>query len=383
MNDITKTLQTHLDELSPRQSIEVTAGLLQLMAYSLENYSPEKAGSLLQQLGQAGLNWREFDAQIIFDLRANYDEFAKIVSNIGVPDDSVDACIWNALCIFLNGWQQGDEPSAKFFHDIVVAVATSLVEMARDAVAKAKVVEPQPIDVFQPGYVSRVYTPAKFSLQAADELKTPVVHFIGELVGAQLSHEIRGLGFDNGTDQYHVLLETGELVSVPAQNSLSAAVSVDPDDYKNISPVLLLALQVIARELELSAFINHEQSALVAGGKLGKFRVPHMRGVSDMRAVAPIEEIFERQRPGAGSQAGVTGPSGASVRFAIPATPYTVVLDGYMGMNGAYMTSRLVLTDSQGNDTLLMRTDTPRLFTARGVYLFPLPDQLISLTIIS
>jgi hypothetical protein len=382
MNDINTTLHANLNALPARQRTEVTAGILQLLAYSLEHYSAEKAGALIQQLAQCSIDWRKLDSQIIFDLRANYDEFYNIVKNTGIPDESVDDCIWNAFCIFLSGWQQGDEPSAKFFHDVLVGVATSLVAMAQQAVAQAKVA-PQPIDLFQPGYVSRVYTPAKFSVDSAAELKTQVVHFMGELVGAKFSHEIRGLGFDNGTDSYHVLLETGELVAVPAKNSLSAAVSVEPDDYKNISPVLLLALQVTAKELELSAILNHEQFGLIDSGKLGKFKMPHTRAVSDMRSVAAIEEIFENQRSAGGSAGGITGPSGASVRFAVPNTPYVVVLDAYAGVSGPYMTSRLVLTDSDGNDTLLMRADTPRLFTARGVYLFPLPDRLISLTIVS
>jgi hypothetical protein len=379
MNEINTTLQTNLEALPARQRTEVTAGILQLLAYSLEHYPAEQAGALIQQLAKCDIDWTKLDQQVIFDLRANYDEFYQIVKNIGTPDDLVDKYIWDAFCIFLRGWQQGDAPTAKFFHDVLEDVAIALSAAAQETVKQASVA-PTPIDLFQPGYVSRVFTPEKFSIEAAAELETQVVHFVGELVGAKLSHEIRGLGFDNGTESYHVLLETGELVSVPSTNSLLAATSVDPDDYKNISPVLLLLLQVAARELELGAILNHKQSGQVAANKLGKFCVPHKRAVSDMRAVAPIEELFERAR--GDGPAGVTGPSGASVRFAIPETSYTIVLDGYMGPNGPYATSRLVLTDAQGNDTLLMRADTPRLFTARGVYLFPLPDQLISLTII-
>jgi len=60
-----------------------------------------------------------------------------------------------------------------------------------------------------------------------------------------------------------------------------------------------------------------------------------------------------------------------------------VVIDARYSPTGAYGVSRLVRTDAVGDDTTLMRHDTPRQFTARGIYLFPTKDDgLVALTAI-
>lgn len=367
----------------PRVRADVTACILQLFAFSLGGYPADKAAALAQKLAAAAgaFDWSNLDPNVVIKLRTDYDLLIAGICAKGVAPKAADACLWNAVKTFLDGWQNGDEPTYDFFQRVVDAMAEIEAE-ATPAPAPQKSAS----ELFQAGFVSRVFEVNKFSLEVAAALKTPVVHFMGSLLGESWAkHEMRGFGFDNGTDKYHVLLETGEFLTVPA-GSLAAAESYEAEDYDAISPTMLLALQVASRELELNAVIDHEQSAGIRAGKLGKFLRPHMRAVwsgTGGECGLSVEAVFEQFR--ASSSAGVlgtTGPVGASVRFAVPDTPYTVILDTRIGKIGPYLTSRLVRIDDADNETVVMRNDTPRLFTALGVYLFPLPDQLISLTIL-
>lgn len=228
----------------------------------------------------------------------------------------------------------------------------------------------------------RVFEPAEFTEDTAKTLQAHVVLFRALTATGIAGPEVRGLAFENGTNQYFVLLETGEYLTVPKEYE-HLTLTNDANDYKNLFPTSLLAVVAIADELEKYAVITDAQHEFIQAGGLGKLTRPHFRGVTDVTDIAPLEHVFDIGREAAKMGAtGATGPVGATVRFPVPGTEMVVVLEASQDALGPYSTARLVRQDSAGNEVVVMRHETPRLYSLRGVYLFPLPDRLISLTAI-
>ena len=125
-----------------------------------------------------------------------------------------------------------------------------------------------------------------------------------------------------------------------------------------------------------------EQAEAIRSGKLGKFFKMHFLGVCDADDLRPLEHVFDIGREAIRmGVTGATGPVGAMVRFPVPNMDVEVVIEAQQDTAGPYCVARLCRSDKHANkDVVLMRHETPRLQSVRGVYLFPLQDCVVSLT---
>jgi hypothetical protein len=247
--------------------------------------------------------------------------------------------------------------------------------------------EPQPEarktpELFNHWLLKRVFEPETVTDDVLAKLDAKLVYFAAPLNGGVKGPEIRGLAFDNGTNQYFVLLESGEFVRVPKDYEHLRIVNKDVL-FPDMPTALFLTLCIAAYQLEIYAVLAKAQYDYIVAGNLGKPIKPMAQAIANVEDIAALEHVFDIGRESASiGNAGVTGPTGASVRFPIPDTDLFVVLDANQDAHGPYSTARLVRVNETGTETVLMRHETPRLYSLRGVYLFPLKDQLISLTII-
>jgi hypothetical protein len=59
------------------------------------------------------------------------------------------------------------------------------------------------------------------------------------------------------------------------------------------------------------------------------------------------------------------------------------VIDARADSSGPYSVSRLVRDNENGTETIIMRHEKPRLFTTKGIYIFPTEnDGLVSVSAI-
>jgi hypothetical protein len=139
---------------------------------------------------------------------------------------------------------------------------------------------------------------------------------------------------------------------------------------------VVLALLAAARQLNTRNYLPQETFVQLSNGVLGSIVTQHTSVIPAPETMAALEQVFQR-----GCDAITVGCTGllseTTARFPVPNTPLAIVIDVRFSAKGPYATSRLV---DDKTDAVVMRNDTPRLFSLHGVYLFPTADYgLISL----
>lgn len=366
-----------LDHHNPKERLFLACGLVELLRHTRSATDLFSMMSLLETVQY--IDW----ARIPFSLTKTLlsDKYHNMVRKAGVPEDLIPEVLQTALVLFVDKmWAMTPAaPTEAMLQEVVEAVAASTVETIKpepEANPKLPVVSPE---IFNARLVRRVFEPEAFTADVAAALRLDVVTYRGVLPNKSCGPMVRGVAFQND-QHYSVLLETGEYLEVPLDYE-HIVVSSAPEDFKHLHVSLLLALTAAAEPLEAFALIDPDQSAILKGGKLGKFLKPHFLGVADADDFRPLEHVFDIGREaGSIGVTGATSPTGAIVRFPVPATDMVVVIEAQQDSLGPYSMARLVKTTPDEKDVVLMRLETPRHYSLRGVYLFPLPDCLVSLT---
>jgi hypothetical protein len=321
------------------------------------------------------INWGSIPFSLTRAVLSN--KYHKTILNKGLSLNHIPEVLQTSVVLSLDFLQSGAEVTEEVFASIVDSVAADKALALKKPATPVLKVAPE---VFQEKFATRVFTPAAVTEATINQLRAGYVYFKGDLPGGKLGPDIRGLCFENGTNQLHILLETGEYVRVP-DGALNVARCNDPEEFKRIPSHLLLSASIAGEYLFMIGVIEEDQKALLTSGCLGKLHKPCHKIVVAFDTLQPLEQVFEKGRESVSM--GVTGPSGATVRFPVTETGMAIVIDARYSPTGAYGVSRLVRADDIGDDTTLMRHDTPRQFTARGVYLFPTKDDgLVALTAI-
>lgn len=357
------------DDTNPKDRVFLAAGILELLRRTKSMNTVLALGQFLVELPE--VNW----SSIPFSLTktAMSADTCKMLKQIpGVTDDDVPDILLESLTIFLDFVQNNAELSPEIFSAILQSVAD-------DKVAKHKNAHKVGPEIFNERLVARAFTPVTADEHTLQKLNASLVLFRGELPGAKLGPDIRGLAFDTAVQPAPILLETGELVRA-AKNSFTVAAANTPEDFKTIPTSLLLSASLASVELFMMGAITEEQSTFLNTGGLGRPAQELHSVVAALDDLQALEHVFGKGRDSASMR--VTGPTGATVRFPVPDTDMTVVIDARHSEQGPYSVSRLVRIVN-GEDVVIMRNDTPRLFTSRGVYIFPTKDSgLVSLTAI-
>jgi hypothetical protein len=233
-------------------------------------------------------------------------------------------------------------------------------------------------EIYTERMLGRVFKPAVFSNKLASTFGAGLVAVRGTLAFGEIGPAIRGLAFDSGVSVWSTILETGEYVSIPKSDTTFALkVTEDADDYANVCPALLLYTLRVAEELKWAGVLSDElEQQITQGHALGVYTQPVHHVRADKENVKSLAQVLDYARDKDHITPHTTGPLGATVRFTVPGTDMTVVLDALPSQTGPYVVARLMR-----GETTLMRLDHPRYFSARGVYFFPLPKFAVSLTV--
>ena len=376
--NITDCFSEFFDEtpaLPPKDRLFVAVGLAELMRRAAPAL-PSAAllmGHLLVTLADAP--WGRLRFPVTHTLLGT-DAENRILS-AGVAKTDVVSVLQKAFMYLLTALQPDEDITADVLLDLVSAVAAEHVANTKKPATK------KAPDIYTDALTARAFTPAKVTPAMLEQLDADMVYFRGELPGARLGPDTRGVMFDTKVGDAHVLLETGEYVRVKS-GAINVAASRDPDDVKSLPPGLLLQLTVASVNLFMVAAINKEQESALNSGLVGKVTGPHHRITVSTADLQPLEHVFSSARDCAlTGVTGATGPIGASVRFPVPNTDLAVVIDARVDTQGPYGVSRLVRENETGTETVIMRHEKPRLFTTKGIYIFPTEnDGLVSVSAI-
>jgi hypothetical protein len=352
-----------LDKHSPKEKLFLLSGLVELLRHTKSATDVLYMAELLAAVPY--VDWARIPFSITKALLS--DKYSKVAQQLGVPDEHIPAVLQMALLMFLEETQAiaPAAPTEEMLHVAVTAISTSFLESIRPEDEppnpKLPVVSP---DVFNDRLVRRVFTPNPLTLDRAEKLNLRLVIYRRKLANLGMGPAVRGLAIYADDEKYSLLLETGEYVEEP-KDSEHVVISTAPEDYKSLTASMLLSVCVASAD---------------AFRQLGKLHSMHFCAAADVDDLKTLERVFDTGREEARmGVTGATGPTGASVRFPVPATDMAVIVEARKDSYGPYSVARLVQTGPDGRDVVLMRHDTPRHYSVQGVYLFPLQDRLVSL----
>lgn len=372
------TFLAGLDKHDEQEKLFMLAGLVELLRHTKSATDVMYMAELLVSLQY--IDWSRIPFSITRTVLTTgcHDD----VKRLGVPEELIPTTIRSGLLLFLDEIQA--DPSKPATYELLqsnIRLAAESLLPPEEPPANPKLPAAK-VEVFNPRLVRRVFTPAKFTPELAEQLRLQLVTYRGVMSDKKLGPALRGVATSNDGG-FNVFLESGEFVQVSTEYE-HLHVSTAPEDFKHINPAVLLLLTAAVVELEAFSVLDADQAEQIKAGSLGKLHATHFRGVTDADDLFPLEHVFDIGREAVRmGVTGATGPVGASVRFPVPATEnLAVVLEAQQDTYGPYSHARLVEIGADGKDVVLMRHETPRHYSLRGVYLFPLQDRLVSLTAI-
>lgn len=357
------------------------AGQLRLLACTLELFrqasAPKKDPAffraLIQLAQKAGdINWGAVPFSIT---RAALDHGHHVAMRHGATKETAPAIVSAALVLFSDLIENGLADSDVSAQDIFFAVIAEVAESPKNPLTA----HPVAPEIYNERMLSRVFAPAQFTDTMASALSASLVSFRDKLASGETGPAYRGISFDNGTNTHYVMLETGEFFPVRPRTSPAITGTNTAEDYASICPALLAYVSIAARHLEIAAVISEEQRKQIERPNyLGEFTKPVHWAFVPREDVASLERVIDGGREAARlGLTGATGPHGASVQVPVPGTDYVISLDASVSSTGPYVVATLL-----HSGRVVMRLERPRQFSAHGVYLFPLPDCAVSLTVI-
>lgn len=371
-----ESIETSVDAFAARftaantdTKLAVLAHTVDLLRHVPDAQSVDAAAELLRKISSypwAKLNFSVADVVLSETCRAR-------VTARGVPAAKVSQVIFTALAAFMDA-VESDEATAATLLSVLDAVA----DMAAPPPAPAKVPLPA---IFSAAVLAPVFTAPTLTPELAAAIGFSVCFFRAAVADPVHSHvlgpEVRGFAFGEGEARL-LVLESGEVLRVP-DGYPHLRCSTAREDLQFVSAVLPALTVALAGTLHEAGAISAASCDAITAGKMGKFSVPCAHVRFPATELATLEDAFDKcyQSVSIGA-VGATSPVGAVARFSVPSEPFQLRIVLQPATNGPYVLSQLLQADT---DTVVMRHDTPRLYAARGVYLFPLRERVISVTI--
>jgi hypothetical protein len=223
--------------------------------------------------------------------------------------------------------------------------------------------------------LTRIFTPG--AVTAVDLEPLQVVVYMGELLGGGFGPELWGLAHFKD-EMAHVLLETGEYIVVPA---ISLTLASTKDYATSELPPYLLACAKLYMPVLLAHIYEHnvppelQQDLDRLDKHFGFFTQEPELDFSPAAMLAGCETVIDNAR----WKVDDSKAAGAVKTFSIGKSCLQIVVTAQQAAIRPYITSALIQSDT---GAILMRLDTPREFSARGVYLFPLAAKSAGLIVI-
>lgn len=299
----------------------------------------------------------------------------QVAREYGVAEEQVDDVVTSALLLFADLIEDGlADSEGATPQDIFEAVIAEMAESQKDQPPT----KPGAPEIYNERMIARVFKPAQFTDRTATALNAGLVTFRDVLPGGERGPALRGIAFDNGTNTWHMLLETGEFIRRP-KNDPSVTGTNTAEDYAEVCPALLAYTRAAVDDLFLTtAVLSEDEAKLVKDQNcLGEFIKPCHAATASKATVKSLESVIDVAKTAATMGCtGATGPVGATVRIPVPGTDYAIVIEATAAVSGPYVIAKLL-----HHETLVMRLERPRQFSPHGVYLFPLPHCVVLLTI--
>lgn len=304
-----------------------------------------------------------------------------VAQQYGAKPEKVNDILLESLAAFSDIVENGgaDEDAAAIFD----AVVAELSEASNAAPVAAQSEPVSPVEIFSPSMLKRVFTPVALTPAVLEQLGAEPVLFKGsEEFQRRGVPPLRGIAFDSGVRLWHIILESGEFVRCPKDDP---AVVLGYTSIYEEQPIELLAyVDLAVNQLEWCGILGESQAKFIRDNGLGKFTAPIVREFVARENAVLLENVIDTDRESITlGTSGATGAVGASVRYAATERPLReIVIDAVPSARGPYVTAHLVEKQPSGSEKVLMRLDYPRQFSARGVYVFPVRDQPVSLSIV-
>jgi hypothetical protein len=345
-----------------RDSFMAIAAVVAAAQRTLAVQEPERTSlcQLLSQIfaGLGQLRWREVDFPIQSTITSQ--TYANMFTENNVRDNDKHRVLIESLFAFLALMQENPD----YAKEAVLRgiVADSIQSLTTPALAPELNYRANTLKIFNPGDVA-----------AIDVSPLEIVIYRGELLGGGFGPERWGLAYLSEDEKAHVLLETGEYVCVPSM-SLTLAVTKDYDTSE-LPPYLLACAKIFVPILLSQVGPENAQEITERLDKnFGNFTAaPHLC-VTTIDELSCCETVIDRARWASHDTA-----DGAMKLIDVPNADLRVVVTAQQSSIRPYIPATL-FKPSDGK--ILMRLDTPREFTARGVYLFPLNGQSTVLLVV-
>lgn len=221
----------------------------------------------------------------------------------------------------------------------------------------------------------KIFNPGNAS--AVDLAPLDIIVYRGELLGGGFGPELWGLAHTKN-NVAHVLLETGEYVEVPA-HSLTLATAHDYDASE--LPPYLLACASLFLPLMFSRIYNYSvpaelQIQLTKLLKhLGNFTTDVIVETLPAGEIAACENVIDSARWRMDDKQ----KDGAIKTVSLGKACLQVIVTAQQAAIRPYITAVLAQADTHD---VLLRLDTPREFSAQGIYLFPAADRSAALIVV-
>lgn len=299
------------------------------------------------------------------------EKFNHLMAHLGPEDErEIRARVrLNVVKIFMNVLQL--EPEAATQELVAELLKDEAANFPKPQTAVAR------FEINQPATVLRTFKPKPFVYVDADP-RLMLVQYKGEMPGGGLGPSLWGVSYtDEESDTSHVILETGEYITVPS-GSLTLAGVTTPSDV----PAYLLACAHLFMPLVLLKYNKLSDTAEAfhkLQARFGEFTKPLYFHQAPAHNVSSLTGVIESAK----WQFGGTAPVGATANFLVPELAsdgtYVMVVAESAAIR-PYVYANLVAKVA-GKDTILMRIDRPREFSALGVYLFPMQDYAVALIV--
>lgn len=292
----------------------------------------------------ADLRWNLIDFPIASVLLSQ--TYADIFAQHSVKDADRPQLLLESLFTFLNVIETNPELGNE-------NVLRQIIE--GDALTRTQAATP--IELNYRSNVLRIFAPS--SVPSIDLEPLQIVIYRGELIGGGFGPELWGLAYSHTDGMAYTLLETGEFIRLPDATLCLAAAK----DYSSseVPPYLLACAKLFFPHLLPQLGIDAKVITKLSNN-LGSFT----QDVA-VRDVAPVElENCETVLDKARWTGDHSDSSGAIKTFDI--RNLQIVINAQQAAIRPYITSMLV---NAATGLVLMRLDTPREFSAYGVYLYP------------
>lgn len=275
--------------------------------------------------------------------------YADIFAEHNVKDSDRPQLLLESLFTFLNVIETNPELATE-------QVLRQIIES--DAFTRTTAATP--VELNYRANVLKIFAPA--NVTAVDLEPLQIVVYRGELIGGGFGPELWGLAYIHSDGVARVLLETGELVQLPEQTLCLATTK----DYSSAEvPPYLLA----CARLFFPALLSQLKVSGATITKLEKNFGAFTQELAAILAIDPAElssceSVLDRARWSSDH----ADSSGAVKTINIADCGLQVVINAQQAAVRPYITSMLV---NANTGLVLMRLDTPREFSAYGIYLYP------------